>query len=443
MGDLLAQELFEIGNFLVDVHTLILTLILLTILIGLWILSTRWFDQYQKDHSIPDHYVRRIFYYKSLMFLFVFVQGLLLLFELRFNLFTLGDYEVRLTAVLFLLEFVLAARIFDMIISSRIVEEMSPRDSSSFHKAQSSPTKSTRSITRNLDYFILGVIAVIGLRTFNVDLSINLFKIKGNDVNIHISNIISLVLVILAARIILWTLVNFVLHNVYKRNSIDVGKQYSYNTLLGYVVYFLAAIVALQSLGINMTLIWGGAAALLVGVGLALQQTISDFFSGIVLLFERTIEVGDFVVVGSVSGTIKKIGIRASIIETLERKETVIPNSKLVTDTIINWNTTRQIARFDIKVGVAYGSDLELVRILLLQSLDNHPYVVNNPKPFVRFVNFGDSALEFALYFFSGHYIQIEDVKSEIRFKIDKLFKENKVQIPFPQRDIWIRSSQQ
>ena len=248
---------------------------------------------------------------------------------------------------------------------------------------------------------------------------------------------------LLVARLLLWLTINIFLYGWYKREKIDLGKQYAYNQLLSYVVYFFAVIIAVQSMGINLTLLLAGAAALLVGVGIALQQVISDFFSGLVILFERSVEVGDFLEFDNYKGTVKKIGLRASVIETLESKDVIIPNSYLVNDKVTNWSGPRITTRFDVSVGTAYGSDTTLVRRLLLQAAQETEGVLKVPRPFVRFSDFGDSSLDFVLFFFSDRVRTIEDVKSALRFKIDELFRSHDVQIPFPQRDIWFKNNLQ
>ena len=153
-----------------------------------------------------------------------------------------------------------------------------------------------------------------------------------------------------------------VLYRYYKRSQIDLGSQYAINQLLKYVIYTMALLWAISSLGIEMTVLWVGAAALLVGFGLGLQQTFNDFFSGIVLLFERSVEVGHVLNIGGMIGTVKEIGLRTSLIETRDSITVVVPNSKLVTDNVVNWSHFDEKVRFSISVGVAYGSDTKLVK---------------------------------------------------------------------------------
>jgi small-conductance mechanosensitive channel len=174
-------------------------------------------------------------------------------------------------------------------------------------------------------------------------------------------------------------------------------------------------------------------------VGLGLQETFKDLFSGVILLFERRAEVGDVVEVDGLIGTVKRIGVRTSLVETRDNIVVIVPNSRLIVQHFVNWSHNDNKARFYIQVGVAYGSDTELVRQLLLDIARSNAEVIRHPAPFVRFVDFGNSSLDFQLHFWSHEFIRIEDVKSDMRFKIDQAFRENGVTIPFPQRDVWMK----
>ena len=231
-----------------------------------------------------------------------------------------------------------------------------------------------------------------------------------------------------------------ILFTYYKKNKVNVGSQYAINQLMKYVLYIFAILMAMESLGIQMTIFLGGAAALLVGVGLGLQQTFNDLISGIILLFERSIEVGNVIeLTGGMVGTVRRIGLRTSAVEMRENITVVVPNSKLITENVINWSHTDDKARFIVQVGVAYGTDTKLVKELLLKVARDNVYVLSSPGPGVRFTNFGDSSLDFHLIFWSRNFLVIEDIKSDLRFEINEVFLENKISIPFPQRDVWIK----
>mgnify|MGYP000060584550 FL=1 len=187
-----------------------------------------------------------------------------------------------------------------------------------------------------------------------------------------------------------------------------------------------------------MSIIYGGAAALLVGVGLGLQQTFNDFFSGLVLLFERSVMVGDILEIEGQVGRVLKIGLRASRIETRDSVSMLVPNSKLVNQAVVNWTHYDDIVRFSVNVGVAYGTPSDVVKKLLLEAASTVPEVLEKPEAFVRLNEFGESSLNFTLYFFTKQVMMAENVKSDVRCAIDRLFIENQIVIPFPQREVKI-----
>lgn len=257
--------------------------------------------------------------------------------------------------------------------------------------------------------------------------------------DLRISTIITILIFLSFGQVFIWALTQLILLGYYKKNEINVGTQYAINQLISYFVYVLVILTALHYLKINMTVFWGGLAALLVGVGLGLQQTFNDLFSGLVLLFERGIEVGEILEIDGEVGSLKKIGLRTSVIETRDNITIIVPNSKLVVSNVINWSHYDNKVRFKVNVGVAYGSDTARVKEILLDTAKAHSSILKRPAPFVRFTDFGNSSLDFELLFFSKRFIIIEDVKSDLRFEIDRQFRASEVVIPFPQRDIWIR----
>ncbi len=178
----------------------------------------------------------------------------------------------------------------------------------------------------------------------------------------------------------------------------------------------------------------------MVGIGLGLQDSFRDLISGIIILVEGTVEVGDVLEVDGIVARVSNIGLRTSKLETRDRVSILVPNSSLVVNKVTNWTHDDQPTRFHIKVGVAYGSDLDLVTKLLIKSAASHHLVLDNPAPDVQFKSFGDSSLDFELLFYTKEFLRIEFLKSDIRYNVDKNFRENNVQIPFPQRDVWFRN---
>jgi small-conductance mechanosensitive channel len=298
---------------------------------------------------------------------------------------------------------------------------------------------------RNLQYIVYALAALLFVSVFDLNRSLGTIGLnEDQQVNIRISNVIWAVLIFLIARFLYWMIVNIFLDSLYRNKKMNIGSQYAVNQLLKYVIFTIATLYILDTVGVKLTVIWGGAAALLIGAGFGLQQTFNDFFSGILLLFERTVEVGDVVqLADGLVGTVMKIGMRTSFVQTFDNRTVIVPNSQLVVNDVINFSHNDEKARFMVSVGVAYGSDTELVRKLLFEAAKEHEKIIKFPVPFVRFVDFGDSSLNFELHFWSRELVRIDDVRSDLRFKIDQLFRENNIVIPFPQRDVWIKKEEE
>lgn len=221
-------------------------------------------------------------------------------------------------------------------------------------------------------------------------------------------------------------------------SELERGRRTSFFKLLQYVIWVVAILVGLDSVGFKITVLLAGSAALLVVLGLGLQEVFRDFVSGIILLFDGTIRVSDIIEVEGTVGRVTEIRLRASEMETREGIIMIVPNSRFITGSVFNWTHNHQLTRFSVVVGVAYGSDIELVRDILVNCAKQHTEVVKTPEPFVFFSDFADSQLTFSLQFFSHSVFRVEHVKSELRFAIDKAFRQNNISIPFPQRDLHI-----
>ena len=265
--------------------------------------------------------------------------------------------------------------------------------------------------------------------------------IQIGDYSLILYHVLFVIVVFIITGLILWV-VKKIFDRLVEKKHINVGKKHAVYQMIKYIVWIIAIAIALESIGIRLTLLIAGSAALLVGLGLGLQNVFRDFVSGVVILFESTIQVNDVIEVEGFVGRVKEIGLRTSKVLTRDDIITIIPNSKFTSERVINWSHTKRKTRFNLSVGVAYGSDVELVRKVLLECAAEHPEVVDIPKPFVRFIDFGNSSLDFQLYFWSVNNFYIENTKSDLRFLIDKKFRENKIQIPFPQRDLHIRTDE-
>jgi small-conductance mechanosensitive channel len=216
----------------------------------------------------------------------------------------------------------------------------------------------------------------------------------------------------------------------------DPGLQNSVAAGFGYIGIALAAIVAISVGGLDLSNLALIAGALSVGIGFGLQNVVNNFVSGVILLIERPIKVGDWVVVGANEGTVKRIRVRATEIETFRRASVIIPNSELLSTSVVNWTHKDRLGRVEIPVGVAYGSDPDRVRQVLLDIARANSQITNRPPPFVMFRDFADSALIFELRCYLYDIGQIIIVSTDLRFAIDKAFREHGIQIPFPQRDL-------
>ena len=205
-----------------------------------------------------------------------------------------------------------------------------------------------------------------------------------------------------------------------------------------YFIYIIVILITLDSIGLNITAIFAASAALLVGVGLALQTLIQDVISGIFILIDKTVHVGDVIELDAKIGRVEEIKHRTTRAVTIDNKVLIIPNHKYLTSTLYNWTQNGSITRESIEIGVAYGSDITLVKNILLQIALDNDKILKTPEPTVLFTDFGDSALNFKLVFTMNDCFMAPHPKSDMRFEIDRLFKEHTISIPFPQREVTI-----
>lgn len=225
-----------------------------------------------------------------------------------------------------------------------------------------------------------------------------------------------------------------------ERESLDYGKGKSIIQITKYVIWIAGIFMAIVAMGMKLTFFIASISALMVGVGFGLQNIFNDFFSGIILLFDGSIKVKDIVQVGDIVGRVLDIGVRTTKVLNRDNIILIIPNSKFTTDNVINWSHHDQKTRFNVPVGVAYGSNVQLVKNILLKCAEKVEGVELVPPPFVRFEDFGESSLDFRLFFWSSKSFYVENIRSELRFQIDAAFRANNITIPFPQRDLHILS---
>ena len=229
---------------------------------------------------------------------------------------------------------------------------------------------------------------------------------------------------------------------VLSRLQLRQGASYAITTVLTYLITAVGAVVALGSLGVSWDKLQWLAAGLTVGLGFGLQEIFANFVSGLIILFERPIRIGDTITIGTFSGSVSKIRIRATTITDFDRKEVIIPNKAFVTERLINWSLSDTITRVLIKVGVAYGSDLDKVKKVLLQAAHDNPRVMTDPEPQVFFLNFGASTLDHELRLYVRELRDRSYTVDELNRSIDRLCRENDIDIAFNQLEVYLHNQQ-
>lgn len=260
------------------------------------------------------------------------------------------------------------------------------------------------------------------------------YKLSFNeDIFITVKTLLVVILAIIITGFLLNVIRRLISRKLPPDDKVKFISIFSY---LKYFIYTIIFLVFLQSSGVQLTALFAASAALLIGVGLAMQTLFQDIISGIFILVDQSVHVGDIIELEGKVGRVEEIKLRTTRAVTIDNKVLVIPNHLYLTNSLFNWTQNGTLTRENVGVGVAYGSDVELVKKILLQAANENKAVLKNPPPMVIFKNFGDSALEFVLIFTLNDSFQALVPKSEIRFKINELFQENNIVIPFPQRDV-------
>ncbi|MDR9456766.1 MAG: mechanosensitive ion channel [Salegentibacter sp.] len=258
----------------------------------------------------------------------------------------------------------------------------------------------------------------------------------GGD-RIYIS--VGLILLIIFAFVLTSTILRIIRSFVTgKLVDEDKMKFISIFKFIKYFIYVVVILITLGSAGIDITILLTASAALFVGLGLALQELFQDVIGGIFIILDKSLLVGDIIEMNGRVGRVFEIKLRTTRALTRDDKVMIIPNHKFMSDVIYNYTQNHKTTREMVKVGVAYGSDTQLVKKILLDSAKQNDSILDTPVPFVLFEDFGDSALLFAVHFYVSDSFVDPKIKSNLRFKIDQEFRKNKITIPFPQRDVHI-----
>lgn len=262
---------------------------------------------------------------------------------------------------------------------------------------------------------------------------------KFGKFELLVGNLLLAVTIVISTILCLFLLKRILLKPRLFKDKINDKRRISIYLIIKYFVWIISVIFVLQAIGFQVTALLIGSSALLIGLGLGLQTIFKDLVSGLFLLFEGTMKVGDIIEADGVIGRVVEINLRSSELITREDVKIIIPNSRFVSDKVINWSHDVDYIRFEINVGLAYGTDVEKAITLLQEVLDSNINVMKTPQSFVRFTNFGESSLDFQLIFWSKEMFTINNIKSDLRRQVYKKLNENNMVIPFPQRDINIK----
>jgi small-conductance mechanosensitive channel len=300
-------------------------------------------------------------------------------------------------------------------------------------------------------YLLAIYIAVLSFKFNNKDITIADFLafelISLPSFKLNFSDLLVVISVFFGARILVNLTKIFISRKFNNRKNRDVAKEYVYEQVSKYVIYVFSILLCFQILNIDLTLLLTGSAALLVGIGLGLQDVFKDMFAGVVMLIENNVRVGDIVEIGGQTATsgmskesmvvkILKINVRTTQIQTREGNVLIIPNNQLTSMPVENWSHGSELTRFSIKVTVEYHSDIELIKKLLVKAALSHPKVKKEEPITVLLNHFGENGLQLELYFWADQSWEILFYKSEIRFEIEKLFRQHNVVIPYPKRSV-------
>lgn len=266
------------------------------------------------------------------------------------------------------------------------------------------------------------------------------FKIVG-DIYVDVDKTIFAILILLGTWLFIVALRRLITRPNFIADKIQEKRQMTIFLLTKYAAWFIAILSSLSVLGIDLGTLVIGSTALLVGLGFGLQHIFRDFISGIFLLFEGSIKIGDIIEVNDVVGKVMEVNLRSCELKTRDDVIIIVPNSRFLGEEVVNWSHDSEQVRFTIEVNVAYGSDIDKVNECLVKAMQAHKHVSSTPKPYTQFAKFGDSSLEFKMYFWSKNTFLIEQVKSDIRIDVYKRLKEHGLEIPFPQRDVHIKTS--
>lgn len=264
---------------------------------------------------------------------------------------------------------------------------------------------------------------------------LGLSLIKTEDINVTIGALIAVIIAFFISSLALKIIRKLITRNLPVE---DTNKFISIFQFIKYLVYVFVIMFALRISGVDISVLLTASAAIFIGLGFALQQLFQDLIAGVLIILDQSLKVGDIIEIDGKVGRVQKISLRSTRAYTRNERVMIIPNHMFMDDLLFNWTQNNNIIRDNVSVGIAYGSDTELAKKLLLESTQVVKEILTEPKPNVLFDEFGDSSLNFSVNFYVNDAFSVQRIKSDLRFEIDKQFREHKISIPFPQRDLHI-----
>lgn len=331
--------------------------------------------------------------------------------------------------------FLFLINIFGNIVRATLINRILPR--------YVDDRKTVLSIGNTTKYIILAIglgiiLSVIGLSS---DSELNPIILDDANNPFQLFDLIRLILLIVLLVFLSGKLKSIFVKQILSKYSEDIGVSQSIGTIIQYFFIVLGTFIIIQNAGVNLGSLNVLAGALGVGIGFGMQNIANNFISGLIILFERPIKVGDRIEVGTVSGDIVKISSRATTVSTNDNISIIIPNSDLINKQVINWSHNDRKIRLHVPLGVSYKEDPALIKTILLEVAEAHADILKKPKPDVLFMGYGDSSLDFDLLVWTKSYIDRPIVlKSQLYYLIFEKFKEHNIEIPYPQRDLHIKS---
>ncbi len=264
--------------------------------------------------------------------------------------------------------------------------------------------------------------------------------VHTGKVSIHIYTLFLLFIIYAGTKLVLKLLKRYITRKA-RKTKVDTGKAIAAYQIAEYILYVLMVVLMLQSIGLPITLFIASSAALFIGIGLGVQDLFRDIVAGFVILSERTVTIGDVVEVAGMVAQVKEIHWRTTTVYTRDDIVVIIPNNKLIRDQVVNWSQNRLPTRFHITVKVDYGTDARKVEATLLKSIEDNREVVKIPAPSVMLRELDENYMVFNLFFFSRNLFRIERLKSDIRFDVEKAFRNEGIRFAFPKREVHIKQS--